>query len=86
MGDQLWMSQYILHHVCEDLGVLCSFDPKPMSDWNSLSAYCSFSTDWQCEKMVGLLPLMQQLKSLHQNMHSMFHGTSLEEERMTNVT
>lgn len=44
MGDQLWMSRYILHRVCEDFNVLCSFDPKPMSDWNSFSAYCSFST------------------------------------------
>ena len=44
MGDQLWVSRYILHRVCEDFGVVCSFDPKPKSDWNGSGGHCNFST------------------------------------------
>lgn len=44
MGDQLWVSRYILHRVCEDFGVACSFDPKPKKDWNGSGAHCNFST------------------------------------------
>lgn len=30
MGDELWMSRYILHRVAEDFGVVVSLDPKPI--------------------------------------------------------
>lgn len=34
MGDELWMSRYILHRVAEDFGVVVSLDPKPIpGDW-----------------------------------------------------
>ncbi|KAH0505567.1 Glutamine synthetase [Microtus ochrogaster] len=29
MGDHLWVARFILHHVCEDFGVIATFDPKP---------------------------------------------------------
>lgn len=29
IGDQMWMSRYILHRVCEQFGVVATFDPKP---------------------------------------------------------
>lgn len=35
MGDQLWMSRYIMYRVCEMFNVEVSFDPKPIpGDWN----------------------------------------------------
>jgi glutamine synthetase len=37
MGDQLWMSRYILHRVCEQFGVVVTLDPKPsvtIGEWN----------------------------------------------------
>ena len=37
MGDELWISRYII-------GVVCSFDPKPMTDWSGSGAHCNFST------------------------------------------
>merc|ERR1711874_690788 len=40
MGDDLWVSRYILQRVGEDFGVVVTFDPKPMvGDWNGAGAH-----------------------------------------------
>ena len=41
MGDEMWMSRYLMHRVCEMFNVECTFDPKPVpGDWNGSGGCC----------------------------------------------
>lgn len=46
VGDDLWMSRYILQQMSEDYGFKIEFHPKPvMGDWNGSGLHCNFSND-----------------------------------------
>lgn len=40
MGDHLWIARFILYQVCEDFGVIATFNPKPIPG----NCHTNFST------------------------------------------
>ena len=43
-SDDLWLSRYLLHRICEQYGVHVEFHPKPvMGDWNGSGLHVNFS-------------------------------------------
>jgi hypothetical protein len=66
LGDELWVSRYILSRVSERFKVVASLDPKPIpGDWSGSGCYVKFSTAETRASNTGLNAIQDHLQRLH---------------------
>ncbi|KAK9814059.1 hypothetical protein WJX72_000155 [[Myrmecia] bisecta] len=65
LGDQLWMSRYLLLRMSEKFSVIASTDPKPVpGDWGGNGASVKFSTRETREQGKGWFVIQNHIRSL----------------------
>jgi glutamine synthetase len=79
-ADDLWLSRYLLHRICEQYDVHVEFHPKPVSgDWNGSGLHVNFSNKRMRE--VGGKDYFSAVCELLGDMHDKFienYGSSNE--------